>query len=427
MSQRSARGDSSSAAHKRHATAPQDEGPLPSASASASASLAHQVSSSSISKIPLDLIADLIIPFVADRATWNSLHCASKELCLAGKKMIPPWPNTAFKLGSTSVLRVTFSPSGSHLAFATTFSMTEVHNGESHAVIHLWDRWGKETLLVGYTGCIFCLEYSLDGEYLASGCEDGSIRIWHSGPFHTTSSMTPKERSSQTRAQVDKILLSSGHIVKKLSFSRTNSTLLASAGGSNGSIKVWNIKDQACIHSFDTGGGRIRSLFFAGGADSACVAVANAGSVIRLSRAEGSSDFATEIIGEAAGQGGSIPTAVLSSCGSFLVTCTGSMTEYKSTLALYELETMTKTQSVVIPDFSAASCFAVVSPNSKQLVVGDNMGRIRLFQTDDFSIQRDINTRRGSSSKDVWSLAFDPTCRVLAFGYRDGTVELRTL
>jgi WD40 repeat protein len=56
-----------------------------------------------------------------------------------------------------------------------------------------------------------------------------------------------------------------------------------------------------------------------------------------------------------------------------------------STLALYEAETITKTQSVVMPGF-IATCVAV-SPDSKYLVYGGDKGRIQLFQTDDFSIQ----------------------------------------
>jgi hypothetical protein len=107
MSKRSIRGESSSTAHKRRGTVPRDEDPLP--SASASASLARQVSSSSIPKIPLDLIADLILPFVADRATWNNVCCASKDLCLAGKKMTPPWPVKAFNNLGNAVPRCFFS------------------------------------------------------------------------------------------------------------------------------------------------------------------------------------------------------------------------------------------------------------------------------------------------------------------------------
>jgi WD40 repeat protein len=164
MSKRSIRGESSNAARKRQAVAPQDEGPLP----SESSSLAQQASSISIPKIPLHLIADLILLFVADRATWNSVCSASNELRRAGKKMTPPWPNKAFNMGH-SVRDVAFSHCGSQLA-----SMSNADRD----VIHVRDRWGKEALLGGHTEYTCCMEYSLDGQHLASGSLDGSIQIW---------------------------------------------------------------------------------------------------------------------------------------------------------------------------------------------------------------------------------------------------------
>jgi hypothetical protein len=68
MSKRSVSGESSSTTDKWQATAPQDEDPLP------SSSLAHQASSSSIPMTPLNLTPNLILPFVADGATWNSVR-----------------------------------------------------------------------------------------------------------------------------------------------------------------------------------------------------------------------------------------------------------------------------------------------------------------------------------------------------------------
>jgi WD40 repeat protein len=277
------------------------------------------------------------------------------------------------------------------------------------------------------------MEYSLDGEYLASGSEDGSIRIWHRESFHTTTSTPHMERPIQTPKQADKIMSGSrvSNVMAALSFSRTDSNLLAS-GGSNGEINVWNVENQACVHTFNPGRGRITSLFFAGGAggaDIACIAVANTGSIIRLWRAEGSSEFASETMGEGDLRGGTVAhrCVVFFPCGSFVATGVTSRTgnENKSALALYELETMSKTKSVVMPDLFA-TCLAV-SSDSKLLVCGGVLGRIRLVQTDDFSIQRDLDIRGEGSNMPVYSVAFDPTCRVLAFGHQNGRLELRAL
>jgi WD40 repeat protein len=307
------------------------------------------------------------------------------------------------------VRHVTFSPSGSQLAFCVNNVRTGQH------IIHVWDRWGKETLLEGHTECMCCLECSLDGEHLASGSQDGSIRIWSRESCDTTSSQTHRERPTRTPKQADKILTGRFADITALSFSRTDSNLLAS-GGYRGEIKLWNVKDQACIHSFNSRNGAIRALFFRGGADSACMTVTNTGSIIRIWKAEGSSNFASETIVNGTHTEGTVMRAAFTPSGSFVATISG------STLALYELETMTKTGSVVRPGVNA-TCFAM-SPDSKQLVVGDHGGAIRFVQTDNFAIRTCLHRRGRWSDPD--SVAYDPTCRVLAFGYRDGTFELRT-
>jgi WD40 repeat protein len=195
---------------------------------------------------------------------------------------------------------------------------------------------------------------------------------------------------------------------------------------------VWNIEEQACIHSFDFGlAGFVRSLYFAGDAVIAFINLgpARAGSIIRLWRAEGSSDFASETIGEADQEGseGCFSRVLFSPSGSFLATSFSSRAgngSFASTLALYELETMTKTHSVVMPGI-IATCVAV-SPDSKQLICVGEGGRIRHLQTDDFSIQRDMNATREAEAS-IISVAVDPACRVLAIGRHDGRLELRTL
>jgi WD40 repeat protein len=416
MSKRSIGSDSSTTAHKRHARATvDDEGPPP-------ASLGHSPSSSVPNiemSFDIHLIAGLILPFIPDRVTWNNVCCARKELYRAGRNLTPPWPNA--RLRSTHrVGAVAFSPSGSHLAFGT-------EQGD----VHVWDRWGKETLLRGNTGNISCLEYSSDGRYLASARSlGGSIRLWHTESFHTTStktySRTPTAMPLAQQAH-SSIRLGNHSGVSVLAFSRTDSNLLASVG-QRGDIKLWNVKEQACIHSYQGLRAHIRpTVHFPGGDRIVCNAVLPTGSMIRLWREEGSSEFTSETIAIPVGGGqrdqrdstGTVCPA-FSPCGSILTMT--SREESRTRIDFYELETMIKSRSIVFPGFGYI-CSAF-SPDSKLLVLGGVYGRSRLLQTDDFSIQRDLNT---TSNEPVWLVAFDPTCRVLAFGGRDGRLELRTL
>jgi WD40 repeat protein len=87
---------------------------------------------------------------------------------------------------------------------------------------------------------------------------------------------------------------------------------------------------------------------------------------------------------------------------------------------------MTNTQSVIMPGFVPSHI--VVTSDSKQLVVVGCRGKIRLLQTDDLSIQRDFDPReKVLDMPPIWSVAFDPTCRFVAFGGNEGRLELWSL
>jgi hypothetical protein len=118
---------------------------------------------------------------------------------------------------------------------------------------------------------------------------------------------------------------------------------------------------------------------------------------------------------------------VFSPSGFFLATSLSSRTgdAVASTLASYELETMTLTQSIVLPGV-IPNCVAV-SPDSKQLVVVGSRGKIRLLQTEDVSIERDMDIIGEAAAQGPCSAAFDPTCRFLAVGCQGGRLELRNL
>jgi WD40 repeat protein len=338
------------------------------------------------------MIADLIFPFVSDRPTWNSVYSASKELCQAGKKMTPPWPNTVINLDGEeeNVRFVAFSPSGSQLAY-----------DDAHELIaRVRDRWGKDTLLLGHNGHVRCLEYSPGGEYLASGSDEGNIRLWHASPM--------------TSRGPDITLEGDHQWITTLSFSRTDSNLLAS-GGSMGTIRLWKIKEGACIHSFDYDRGYIQSLFFTGGEDMACCAVAGEGSIIQLWRAEGSTDFSRAISVGAGGLGNRIQRAAFSTDGTLLAAVMDS--SGSTALALFERETMTMTMSVPMPGLSTG-CLAF-SPDSKQLAaVMDSSGStsLVLFEGETMTMTMSVPMPGLSTG----CLAFSPDSKQVASCQRMG-------
>ena len=124
--------------------------------------------------IPTNVIFDLILPFLYDRRTWNSICSVNKELHDDGMERTPPWPETKVYLGRSqdhgTRSSLKFSPCGSFLA-----------NGAS--LLSICDRRrGRITCLIGHTSSIRHLSFSKDGKYLASSGADNSIRIWPTNP-----------------------------------------------------------------------------------------------------------------------------------------------------------------------------------------------------------------------------------------------------
>jgi WD40 repeat protein len=171
--------------------------------------------------IPINLISQLILPFGHGRTTWNAVSSANKELHEVGMRMTPPWPQVKLRLGKIAGA-LKFSPCGSFLA-AGAYHLPPY-------LVHIWDRRGRQTCLMGHTSSIQLLSFSNDGNYLASaGCSDyeKSIRIW---PTNSTTTKLP--------LQSDKTLRAHQRCIACLDFSPADSNILASAGCSCGSIAM---------------------------------------------------------------------------------------------------------------------------------------------------------------------------------------------
>ena len=172
MTKHSGSDEESSAVYKRPTKASLDD-----------SSECRQYAGSSLSALPIipgNLIAQLILPFVGDRTTWNNLCMANKELHEANHKWIPPWPEKGSIQVGSRVTCVALSPNGTHVAW-----------GSHDRFLHMWDATGPHTCLDGHSNRITHLFYSQDGRNLVSASRDNSVRPWDTSTFADYAEPTP--------------------------------------------------------------------------------------------------------------------------------------------------------------------------------------------------------------------------------------------
>jgi WD40 repeat protein len=412
---------------------------------------------SSIPRLPPHLIAGLILPFVQNRPTWNSVCWANKELMEEGKKIRPPWPNAIHNVGGGEVLDVAFSPCGSFLACAMEHEF------------RVWDRKTGDRLTGEQThGGVYCLQYSL--QYLATGTED-SIRLW---PY-TSKPRVAQTSLSDTRDQGPIVLLGPTRWlgVKALVFSPTDSNILASLAR-GGEIKLWDVSGRVCIQAFDSRAFNTRcaTILFSPGDDIQCYVLGAQGSthhMIRVARKkkgmgydastiridntlddneleEENIDFGHKILDTLlSGDLTAEPRfTALSPCGTwFAALClVEEEHEIEWELAMFHLRTMAKIRSVTLFGDWLEFGRIAVSPDGKKLVTTNRRGIARLFECDDLSIQKydpkhtkgdwmeaieECSVFRDSEMEESMPIAFDSTSQFFAVGCIEGRVEILTV
>jgi WD40 repeat protein len=258
---------------------------------------------------------------------------------------------------------------------------------------------------------------------------------------HSSSVVESKNQgTSRATPQAQSAIILLGHREKitALAFSpATDSTILAS-GCADGEIKLWDVINQVSIHTFNPELWRIETIFFSPGENVQCYVVTTQGPMIQIVRNK-SMEFAATIL-ETRPSLGEGPRGAFSPCGTCVAAIWPTFSGINSVLAMFDLRTMAKTQSVFLSGGGGIAVAPIaMSPDGKKLAATDSYGGTHLFECHDLTIQKYVDTieekrpdeepRRFWSVEEprrFWPVAFDPTSRLFAVGCGNGRVVLRT-
>ena len=107
------------------------------------------------------------------------------------------------------------------------------------------DRLGLETILDGHRGCVNCLQWSNDGNLLASGSDDCKVMIWQ--PFSKAKSATPISTDHE------------GNIFSVKFMPYTNNNLVAS-GAADKKVQLHDVSQKKTVTSFANHLNRVKRL-----------------------------------------------------------------------------------------------------------------------------------------------------------------------
>jgi WD40 repeat protein len=362
--------------------------------------------------IPTSVITHLILPFVRDRMTWNSISSASEELHIAAAKiMTPPWPEIKLNLGLDGTGCLKFSPCGSFLAcggYSAPFMLSICDR-----------RRGWLARLEGHTSRVSHLSFSKDGNYLASAGADKSIRIW------------PTESFTRLPRQSCIILWGHRRSIKCLDFLPDNSNVLVCADTVE--IKVWNVVSAVCTHHLDYNGWpsrSIQSMYSPPGGDEVhkCIFVTSTGSLIRTSWNDRSAPSITSASFDMPGLF-QLQNSTFSPCGSLLAGVRGGRLGVSMDLTLFNITTMSVVRKLSIPQNMSSGPYnrLTFSPDGKTLVFYINCREIQIYEVPDLKIRRrlqgDTDIPRLTSS----AVAFDLSSQSMAYAASYNYVRLQTL
>ncbi|EGJ34372.1 WD-40 repeat-containing protein [Moorena producens 3L] len=270
---------------------------------------------------------------------------------------------------------VSFSPDGQFIA-----------TGSADDTVKLWHRDGKLLrTLVGHSSYVNSVSFSPDGQLLATGSADGTVKLWNLN--------TGKEIGT---------LLGHTGTVKSLSFSRYGKTL--TTGSADGTVKLWNLETGQEIRTLLGQKADITSLSFI--LDGELIVSASRDSTVSLWDRQGNP------IGQPfQAQEAGVTSISISPDGQTLVTA-----NMDGAVILWNLQGQEKR---TLQSSGATISSVSFSPDGQTIATGSFDGTVKLWSREGQELQILPGHNRG-----ITTISFSPDGNILATASRDLTVRL---
>ena len=279
---------------------------------------------------------------------------------------------------SNTVSSVSFSPDGQVLA-----------SGSVDETIKLWDVGSRREIatLKGHSGLVYSVSFSPDGQVLASGSDDHTIKLWDVGSRREIATLK-------------------GHRYDVYSVSFSPDGQVLASGGSAKTIKLWDVGSRREIATLRGHSNTVNSVSFspdgqvlASGSFDKTIKLWDVGSRREIATLKGHSNWVRSVSFSPDGQ-------VLAS-GSF-----------DDTIKLWDVGS--RREIATLKGHSSNVRSVSFSPDGQVLASGSLDNTIKLW---DVGSRREIATLKGHSGR-VYSVSFSPDGQVLASGSFDDTIKL---
>ncbi|MEG3936472.1 MULTISPECIES: WD40 domain-containing protein [unclassified Microcoleus] len=293
-----------------------------------------------------------------------------------------------FKSHSTSVYSVVFSPDGQILA-----------SGCADTTIKLWDLSNRQEIrnLTGHTDAVISVAISSDGQVLASGSADATIKLWNLD--------TSQE-----------IYTLSGHSSSVLSVAISSNGQILASGSADRTIKLWNVITGQQIRTFTSHDSSVLSLAIS--PDGKILASGSADRTIKLWDLNTGEEIRTWDF-----ESGFVFAVCFHPNGQMLF----SSHEGDRTIKLWNL--LTQEVIYTIPT-DAEVVSLVISPDGQILAGGGGYSGSRVIGMWEVNAGKALASFHASTNNSiyhhriVYSVAFSPDGQTLASGSKDTTVKL---